>query len=216
MPNLKYFSKDRASLNSNGALFRGRKCGLLAAALIRILVAVLFVRVATASASAETVESVAARAGAANAVSLQFGMGLGEPYQRTALNYETQTLWGEDLGCLGRVDLSLEIGVAYWSNTGSPEGNGSLFQGTVLPLVRWWLFDSVFIEGGVGPSILSDNHFMEKNLSTLFQFADHIGGGVCLSDSVWLSVRYAHFSNGGIRTPNPGLNVLLLSLAYRF
>lgn len=152
----------------------------------------------------------------ADAVSLQFGVGIGEQYQRTALNYETQSLWGADLGVFGRVDLSLEMGVAYWSNTDSAVGNGSLFQGTVLPLVRWWLFESVFIEGGVGPSILSDSHFVGKDLSTHFQFADHIGGGVRVSDSIRLSVRYAHFSNGGIRTPNPGLNVLLLSLAYDF
>lgn len=169
----------------------------------------------TVAAKGEVVKTALVEA-ASGSVSLQLGLGVGEQYLRVAANYEMPSLWTAQLGFLGRVDLSLEAGLAFWGNTRGSVHDDELYQLTLLPLLRWWVCESFFIEGGVGPSVFNRHHFAGKNISTDFQFADHIGGGVRLADSLRLSVRYAHFSNGGIRRPNPGLNVIMVSLAYEF
>jgi len=92
----------------------------------------------------------------------------------------------------------------------------------VLPMLRYraeagrspW-----FIEFGVGLSV-TDRIFRTngKQFSTRFNFADGIGGGRSFGAGgrQELSLRFTHFSNGGIRRPNPGENVVRLRYAVMF
>ena len=52
--------------------------------------------------------------------------------------------------------------------------------------------------------------------STKFQFGDHIGVGARFgaANRHDLGLRLQHVSNGGIKNPNPGINLLLLRYQY--
>ena len=74
---------------------------------------------------------------------------------------------------------------------------------------------SPYMEAGVGAHVLSDLDVgTGRELSTRFQFGDLIGVGVRVG-SYDLGVRLQHFSNGGLRDPNPGINFLVARIEYR-
>lgn len=150
------------------------------------------------------------------ALSFHYGFGMGKEYQRATLNYETPVLWSLDVGVLGKVDLTIEAGFSYWFTTNNNFQHNRMWQLEATPLLRWWVLGPVYIEGGVGVAFFDTTYFVDKQISTSFQFADQVGVGVRLTDSIRVSARYVHFSNGGIKQPNPGLNICLVAIAYEF
>ncbi len=72
-------------------------------------------------------------------------------------------------------------------------------------------------EGGIGINLLSaryDNN--DDFLSTLFQFNDRLGFGYVNRQGWDVGIRAEHFSNGGIKRPNSGVNFLVLRVARQF
>ncbi|OWT77515.1 MULTISPECIES: acyloxyacyl hydrolase [unclassified Achromobacter] len=141
--------------------------------------------------------------------------GFGDSYNRGAINYETAPLW-QTSGSLGRLDLTGELGVAYWwahSGGGHPS---TAWQLNAIPMFRWWVTDRFFFEGGVGPTVFNRTKFADETISTAFQFGDHIGFGYQFDQHNRISLRYSHFSNASIKTPNPGLDVTNLTYTYLF
>lgn len=90
------------------------------------------------------------------------------------------------------------------------------WQLSAIPLVRWWASDRFFLEAGIGATAVSDRRFHDKNLSTTFQFGDHIGLGYQLTTSTRVGLRMSHFSNAGRKHPNQGLNALQVTLGSTF
>lgn len=75
----------------------------------------------------------------------------------------------------------------------------------------------LYAEAGIGVHLLSelyDNN--ARRLSTRFQFGDHIGVGYVFNNKFDLGLRFQHFSNGGIKQPNNGVNFAVLRGSYRF
>jgi hypothetical protein len=115
-----------------------------------------------------------------------------------------------------------EAAVAHWRFS-HPSAAG-LRQITVIgvtPYVRIrdarahrWFFDF-----GIGLNTLSDLYETgEKQFSTRFQFSDHLAVGRSFGDQgeFEVSYRFVHYSNAGIRRPNPGVNFHTIRLEYRF
>lgn len=76
-----------------------------------------------------------------------------------------------------------------------------------------------FVQGGLGAHWLAPLYRSEgKHFSTVFNFGTHlaIGRRFGVRDEQELSLRVEHFSNAGIRRPNPGENLLQLRWARRF
>jgi hypothetical protein len=76
-----------------------------------------------------------------------------------------------------------------------------------------------YVEAAIGFHLLSDLRVnSERRFSTRFQYGDHIGVGVRYGPRYRYDagVRLQHLSNGGLASPNPGINFLELRLAYRF
>lgn len=142
-------------------------------------------------------------------------LGIGNHYNRANLNYETAPIWGTDFGgSWGRLDLTAEMGVSYWwAHEGFAPSNA--WQLSAIPMLRWWL-GRFYIEGGVGPTVFNKTQFADKTISTAFQFGDQIGFGYQLTRSTRVGLRYSHFSNADIKTPNPGLDVTQLTYTYQF
>lgn len=70
-----------------------------------------------------------------------------------------------------------------------------------------------FVEAGIGISLLDDTTFAGKNVSTHYQFEDRIGITTRFGKHAQhkVSLRYFHYSNAGIKKPNPGLDFIALS-----
>ena len=88
----------------------------------------------------------------------------------------------------------------------------------LTPVFRYQADDKLgwYAEAGIGVSLLSDLYKNEdKELSTAFQFADHVGVGY--TTAKWdLGLRFQHYSNGSIKSPNAGANWLVARAAWRF
>ena len=72
-----------------------------------------------------------------------------------------------------------------------------------------------FIYGGIGATLISNISTDKKDFSTHFQLEDRIGLGLQF-ESYELSLGYFHYSNGGIKKPNDGMDIFLLSITYKF
>lgn len=72
-------------------------------------------------------------------------------------------------------------------------------------------------EAGVGVNLFSSLYNNNgKKLSTAFQFGDHIGTGYVFANGVDVGLKLQHFSNGGIKQPNGGVNFAVVKAAYHF
>ncbi len=76
----------------------------------------------------------------------------------------------------------------------------------------------VYLEAGIGVSFISDTHFAGKDVSTHYQFEDRIGFMTEFGEhnQHHMSVRYFHYSNAGLKEPNPGLDFIALSYQHAF
>src|SRR5690606_36732688 len=103
----------------------------------------------------------------------------------------------------------------YWLAQGS-RAPARAWQFSAIPLLRWSWNTRYYLEAGIGPTVFSRTDFADRHISTAFQFGDHIGAGVYLSHNSRLGLRFSHFSNGSIKDPNPGLNILQLMYTYQY
>lgn len=73
-----------------------------------------------------------------------------------------------------------------------------------------------YVEGGIGAHVLSRTYNNnDDGLSTAFQFGDHIGVGYVF-DKWEVAAKLQHFSNGGIKKPNSGVDYVVLKASYRY
>ncbi|QGW80080.1 acyloxyacyl hydrolase [Variovorax paradoxus] len=76
-----------------------------------------------------------------------------------------------------------------------------------------------FAEGGVGATVMDHLYKTpDRTFSTAFQFTEVLGVGRSFGENGRheLTLRLQHFSNAGIKKPNPGENFVRLRYTYRF
>ena len=110
-----------------------------------------------------------------------------------------------------RTWLRPELAISMWRGP-----NGSAIQLTAVPMLRYDLSARWFIEGGIGVSYFTRTDFGRSNITTRFQFADQLGIGYELSSQNSIGLRLSHFSNAGIKEPNPGAEVVEVTYRVRF
>jgi lipid A 3-O-deacylase len=144
---------------------------------------------------------------AADGVSVELGKGDREvSLARVGLH------WNYELAKLAphNVHVFVETGLAYWHTD-----EGPIYDVSITPVFRYARSrNGPYAEAAIGLHFLSDTHIQpDVTFSTHFQFGDHIGIG-------WrrgpydVGLKLQHLSNAGLRNPNPGINFLLLRLAY--
>lgn len=80
-------------------------------------------------------------------------------------------------------------------------------------------FPGMFLDLGIGAYLITPIYqHRDKRFGSAYNFGDQIGVGMQLGrgGSYEVSVRVQHFSNGGIKQPNPGENFLQMRLLVRF
>ena len=113
-----------------------------------------------------------------------------------------------------------EGAVGEWITHDHPDGMRSHFtQVGLTPVVRYSVEGLFYVEAGIGAqAVIPRFHDEGHRFSTVYQFGDHLGIGKRFGDADEHEVtfRAEHFSNGGIRNPNPGQNFLELRYARHF
>ncbi|GAB3102242.1 acyloxyacyl hydrolase [Cupriavidus yeoncheonensis] len=128
-----------------------------------------------------------------------------------------------DLWATSSQSLRLRLGIEASAGVWNPHGGGGNALGDLglTPILRLQGAGSsgVFLEAGVGVHALSRTHLSDdKVFSTAFQFGDRVAVGYRFGDALdsELALRLQHYSNAGIKEPNPGINFLLLQYSARF
>ena len=74
-----------------------------------------------------------------------------------------------------------------------------------------------YAEAGIGVHMLSKLYNNDDDrLSTHFQFGDHAGIGYVFNNKWEVAAKIQHFSNGGYKKPNSGVNYGVIKVAYPF
>lgn len=89
--------------------------------------------------------------------------------------------------------------------------------GTLGPVVRFdregWI---THFEGGLSPTLMSRNKYGEDDFGTAVQFTTHLGVLVDVTQRWSVGYRWQHMSNAHLADDNPGLNLHMLTVHYRF
>ncbi len=75
---------------------------------------------------------------------------------------------------------------------------------------------SLFVELGFSPTLISGSSFNGRDMGGNFHFTSSAAVGLSFGarDSVALSLRIQHTSNGSIRNTNPGMDMIGLNLSF--
>ena len=79
------------------------------------------------------------------------------------------------------------------------------------------LFDNrLILDGGIQASGMTENEYGDEDLGSYFNFISHAGLTVRITDNWFVGYRFSHMSNLGMARHNPGLDMHMFSIAYRF
>ncbi|WPG41286.1 acyloxyacyl hydrolase [Variovorax sp. EBFNA2] len=126
---------------------------------------------------------------------------------------------------LGSGELTgyLEASYAYWRiQSEDRAGLSHLSQLALVPVLRYRPDEGAspwFFESGVGLTATSSRYrTRQKSFSTSVNFSTHlaVGHSFGAKREHEIALRLEHFSNAGIKHPNPGENFLQLRYARRF
>lgn len=149
--------------------------------------------------------------------------GIAEGAQAVVFGATWPVAWERDFAS-GRAHLYWEASFGRWNAENEGRGRSSAWvtQVSITPVLRWhpraW-GDAWFVEAGIGANVLLPIYRSgDKQFSTAFNFGDHlaIGRGFGESNMHELVLRMQHFSNAGIKHPNPGENFLQLRYAWHY
>lgn len=165
---------------------------------------------------------VSSHATAMDRAALEIGSGEeGVTRVGAALQWDWEKRWFEE----GNWFLSgyWELSMSYWDGDSGDTGNDSLTEIGVTPVFRLQKYPSPdsmtpYFELGIGAHLLSDSDIGDKEMSTNFQFGDHLAFGATFGEKQQfdISYRFQHYSNAGIESPNPGINFHLLRFGYSY
>lgn len=126
------------------------------------------------------------------------------------------TLWG------ARLTASTEVSIGRWHvKDGGGSASSTNTQFGFTPTLRLTSDGAlgVFGELGIGVNVIAPIYETDdKRFSTAFNFGDHIGVGMRPwgAKGAEIALRVQHFSNAGIKHPNPGENFLQLRWSQPF
>lgn len=149
---------------------------------------------------------------------------VGDGHQVRMLRVGLQSNWdrrwfqsnGTHIGGYWDAALAQWRGLAYHNVRGQHQ---NIMIVGLTPVFRFEADDGKgwYIEGGVGANLLSKLYDNDDDyLSTAFQFNDHVGIGYVLAKGWDIGLKFEHFSNGGIKKPNSGVNFMLIRVARHF
>jgi lipid A 3-O-deacylase len=151
-------------------------------------------------------------------------VGVGEGAQMLVIGSAWHWPWREDFAW-GRITSYVEASFGRWrtnARDAEPSVSAWVTQLGVTPVLRFhpeaW-GGTWFVEAGIGMNVLAPLvRTRDKHFSTTFNFGDHVAIGSRLGPAHEheLSLRLQHFSNAGIKRPNPGQDFLQVRYSMRY
>ncbi|MDF1484265.1 acyloxyacyl hydrolase [Ramlibacter sp. H39-3-26] len=151
--------------------------------------------------------------GASQAQELGLLVGNYHGNHRVTLLYTAAVPWYSSELAGHTFEVVPEAGVSRYSASQGPDR--VLYQVHATPTLRYWLGD-LYLEGGIGVSLLDGTRLNERRLSTAFLFSDHLGLGYRVSPKVRVGYRFTHVSNASIKQPNMGIDMQQLFVSVAF
>lgn len=151
---------------------------------------------------------------AQQAVAIDFTAALGHTEESTStlrigLQKEFQSRWWQtDVGALTGY---WDAGYTFWKGDKGSD-NHSISASPVLVYEFNGDVFKPYLEAGIGVSLFKDSRIEDRRLGSSFQFEDRLGFGVRFYDQA-IGLRAIHYSNGGLKKPNNGIESY--SLHYR-
>jgi lipid A 3-O-deacylase len=120
--------------------------------------------------------------------------------------------WGWDLGKEWHLQSRLDLSAGWLGDRDNRATIGTVGPSLVLSRERL----PVSLEGGVSPTFISRQDFGTKDFGTDVQFTSHLGLNWDFAAHWRLGYRFQHMSNANLAASNPGLNMHVFALSYRF
>ena len=185
---------------------------LSAKSLVQLSLTTLVVTIASSAAVAATPT--------VDSASLEYGSTSRARIVRLGVQSQWEKKWFVSNGThlSGYWDLSL----AHWRATAHRNIPGARQDITNLgftPVFRFQADNKLgwYGEGGIGVNLLSERYDNDgSELSTHLQFGDHVAVGYVFGNRWDVGMKLQHFSNGGFKKPNGGVNFLILKAARPF
>lgn len=154
--------------------------------------------------------------------SMSVEAGGGEHVQ--VLRLAAQKDWNKEWLATSSYHLSgyWDANIAYWRGNrwdNIPDNRKNLAVIGITPVFRWEADDKLgfYADAGIGASLFSSVYRnTHRQLSTAYEFADHVGAGYVFDKNWEIGARLQHYSNGGIKHPNGGVNLFVVKAAYHF
>ena len=156
---------------------------------------------------------------AVDSASLEFATGNKTKMVRAGAQWNWDQQWFKSNGT--NVGGYWDATLADWREN-NYQGDGSkqsLIDVGITPVFRLQSDSKkgLYGEAGIGLHMLSDIYDNNgRTFSTRFQFGDHIGMGYVLANGWDIALKLQHYSNGGVKHPNPGVNYAVLKAGYSF
>ncbi len=91
------------------------------------------------------------------------------------------------------------------------------FTGSVGPTLAFdWARGRFLFDVGISATFLSEDHYGDEDLGGNIHFMSHAGIAARIAGPVSLGYRFHHLSNAHLDSTNPGLNMHMAELSYRF
>lgn len=156
---------------------------------------------------------------AVDSASLEVGTGNKTKVLRAGIQWHSDKQWfssnATHLGMYWDATISQWKGDNY-QNSGRKK---NLAEVGITPVFRFQDDNKkgIYYEAGVGLHMLSDIYNNnDRHFSSKFQFGDHLGIGYVTKTGWDFGIKIQHFSNGGIKQPNPGVNYAVLKAGLLF
>lgn len=173
------------------------------------------------SAAALIAAASSARAAQTESRSCFVQLGVAEDAETVVVGVTQPWSWQRDFA-RGRLSGYWEASLGRWSSEldDGQRSNAWVTQLGMTPVLRWqsraW-GGRGFVELGIGANLLLPIYRSgDKSFSTAFNFGDHVAVGWRFGarQRHEVALRLEHFSNAGIRHPNPGENFVQLRWAW--
>jgi lipid A 3-O-deacylase len=165
-------------------------------------------------------QSIHAAVPSLDSASLEFGTGNKTQMVRVGAQSDWSVRWLQSNGT--HLSGYWDASVAEWRANQYQNVAGATQNITDIGFTPVFRFESnskkgFYAEGGIGVHRLSKLYDNDgRRLSTLFEFGDHVGAGYVFDNKWEFGMKIQHFSNGGYRKPNSGVNWLEVKTSYHF
>lgn len=152
--------------------------------------------------------------------SVEFESGNSTRVARVGAQWDWDQKWFEGgsyyWGGYWDLDAALWRGTRYRNMPGSTQ---NIFDLGITPVFRLQRQGKTgpYLEASIGAHLLSDSYDNDgRILSSRFEFGDSVGTGYQFAQGWDIGLKFLHFSDGGMREPNSGVNFLAVRFSTRF